>query len=133
MKERLAGGACAQFGPVILIRSCNIYAFSFILITSHAHLYFYTVHMHNASFTLYMHTLHGYPRCLKLIVFSRDRQNTRFSSVSFLKKRLDDNALQRFFFPSFHSSFWEMLFLVQGLSKMVYLSLALGIVSRFVS
>lgn len=52
----------------ILNRSCNIYAF-FKLIVSLAHLYLYTVHMHNASFTLYMHTLHEYPRCLKLIAF----------------------------------------------------------------
>lgn len=52
----------------ILIRSCTIYAF-FILIISLAHLYLYTVHMHNASFTLYMHTLHEYPCCLKLTAF----------------------------------------------------------------
>lgn len=41
-----------------------IYVFFFKLIASLVHLHFYTVHMHNASFTLYMHTLHEYPRIL---------------------------------------------------------------------
>lgn len=61
----------------ILNHSCNIYAFS-LNASSLAHLYFYTVHMHNASFTLYMHTLHEYPRCLKLIAILRDCQNIAY-------------------------------------------------------
>lgn len=65
-------------------RSCLTYLFiaiiytrfsCFFFITLLAQLYFYTVHIHNASFTLYMHTLREYPRCLKVIVNFRNGRN----------------------------------------------------------
>lgn len=47
----------------------------YFFITLLVQLYLYTVHIHNASFTLYIHTLREYPRCLKVIVNRRDGRN----------------------------------------------------------
>lgn len=58
----------------------------FFYITLLAQLYLYTVHIHNASFTLYMHTLREYPRCLKVIVNRRDGRNGDDHEMWFIAK-----------------------------------------------
>lgn len=66
---------CARLRLMYLFIAIIYTRFLFFFITLLAQLYLYTVHIHNASFTLYMHTLREYPRCLKVIVNRRGGQN----------------------------------------------------------